>query len=64
MRDESSSRCSVVLTGRIREGKAPSKNELKRLAKQAEKDKKAAEKAAKQAELKAAQAAADVVRSW
>ncbi|KIO33847.1 hypothetical protein M407DRAFT_240953 [Tulasnella calospora MUT 4182] len=42
------------------EGKVPSKNELKRLAKQAEKDKKAAEKAAKQAELKAAQAAADV----
>ena len=39
----------------------PSKNELKKLAKQAEKDKKAAEKAAKQAELKATQAAADVV---
>ncbi|KAG8970692.1 aspartate--tRNA ligase dps1 [Tulasnella sp. 419] len=38
----------------------PSKNELKRLAKQAEKEKKAAEKAAKQAELKAAQAAAEV----
>ncbi|KAG8905690.1 aspartate--tRNA ligase dps1 [Tulasnella sp. 403] len=38
----------------------PSKNELKRLAKQAEKEKKAAEKAAKQAEQKAAQAAAEV----
>jgi len=35
---------------------------LKRLAKQAEKEKKAAEKAAKQAEVKAAQAATEVVR--
>ncbi|KAG8978621.1 aspartate--tRNA ligase dps1 [Tulasnella sp. 425] len=39
------------------EGKAPPKNELKRLAKQAEKEKKAAEKATKQAELKAEKAA-------
>ncbi|KAG8985479.1 aspartate--tRNA ligase dps1, partial [Tulasnella sp. 427] len=51
---------AVESTSAQPEGKAPSKNELKRVAKQAEKDKKAAEKAAKQAELKAAQAAADV----
>ncbi|KAG8985489.1 aspartate--tRNA ligase dps1, partial [Tulasnella sp. 427] len=51
---------AVESTSAQPEEKVPSKNELKRLAKQAEKDKKAAEKAAKQAELKAAQAAADV----
>ena len=41
--------------------KGPSKNELKKRAKEAEKAKKAAEKAAKQAELAAQKAAADVV---
>lgn len=42
---------------------APSKNELKKRAKEAEKAKKAAEKAAKQAELAAQKDAAEVVRS-
>ncbi|THH28883.1 hypothetical protein EUX98_g5297 [Antrodiella citrinella] len=42
------------------EEKGPSKNELKKRAKEAEKAKKAAEKAAKQAELDAQKAAADV----
>ncbi len=41
--------------------KGPSKNEIKKRAKEAEKAKKAAEKAAKQAELEAQKAAADVV---
>ena len=44
------------------EAKGPSKNELKKRAKEAEKAKKAAEKAAKQAELTAQKAATDVVR--
>lgn len=42
------------------EAKGPSKNELKKRAKEAEKAKKAAEKAAKQAELEAQKAAAEV----
>ena len=42
--------------------KGPSKSELKKRAKQAEKDRKAAEKAAKQAELDQQKAAAEVVR--
>lgn len=46
--------------------KGPSKSELKKRAKQAEKERKAAEKAAKQAELDQQKAAAEVVcyRSW
>ena len=41
--------------------KAPSKNELKKRAKEEEKARKAAEKAARQAELEAQKAAAEVV---
>jgi hypothetical protein len=43
--------------------KEPSKNELKKRAKEAEKAKKAAEKAAKQAELAAQKEASEVVRT-
>ncbi len=43
--------------------KGPSKNELKKRAKEEEKARKAAEKAAKQAELEAQKAAAEVVRA-
>lgn len=42
--------------------KGPSKSELKKRAKQAEKERKAAEKAAKQAELDQQKAAAEMVR--
>lgn len=44
------------------EGETLSKNELKKRAKQLEKEKKAAEKAARQAELAKQREAADVVR--
>jgi hypothetical protein len=44
------------------EGETVSKNELKKRAKQLEKEKKAAEKAARQAELAKQREAADVVR--
>ncbi|PSR72382.1 hypothetical protein PHLCEN_2v11725 [Hermanssonia centrifuga] len=49
-----------VIEQTVGDEKGPSKNEIKKRAKEAEKAKKAAEKAAKQAELEAQKAAADV----
>ena len=53
---------SAAAEGAPEAPKVPSKNELKKRAKEEEKARKAAEKAARQAELEAQKAAAEVVR--
>ena len=54
---------ALTVVSVVEGGETVSKNELKKRAKQLEKEKKAAEKAAKQAELAKQREAADVVRS-
>ena len=54
---------ALTLRSVVEGGETVSKNELKKRAKQLEKEKKAAEKAARQAELAKQREAADVVRS-